>query len=256
MEQNIDNEAMEAELKTRFGLLPKEIQDVITSSDYQMKLFELSKKYKLNYEQLGQLEFNTTLTLLGTLNPSEYEKTVANDLGKKPEEVAALVGEIADQVFKPIHASLIEVYNGESSSEGGDTAAEAKSEETIFAKSGITLGNQIPGQVSSAPVSTENRTDMLKDIENPPKTAARSLNEIPTKAPGMVIPVPRAPYADKPTLPQTSIPLTAKPAENIMAGKLAGVFTVAPKITDISVKNTNSVPPSKPGGDSYREPID
>jgi hypothetical protein len=42
---------IEGELKTRFELLPTELQTVILSSDYQMKLFEIAKKHKLTYEK-------------------------------------------------------------------------------------------------------------------------------------------------------------------------------------------------------------
>lgn len=267
MDTNKDNSAeMEAELKTRFGLLPEDIQKVITSSDYQMKLFELSKKYKLTYDQLGEVEMETTMTLLGLANPNEYLNEIASKLGKKPEEVRDFVEEIKQQIFTPIHESLVNLYQEGSVAEApGTDASLTSNEQATLSKSGITLGSETPAQATPAtpPIATENRTDMLKDIENPPKTTARVLNEVPAKAPsatlpqkGMVIPVPRAPYADKPAMSSEVIPLTAKPAENIMAGKLGGTFAVAPKTTDLSVKNSGTTPTPPTGGDSYREPID
>jgi hypothetical protein len=114
----------------------------------------------------------------------------------------------------------------------------------------------------------------LKDLENPPKSTATVLNEIPkitpavvstmpiTKPIGVVIPVPRAPYAGgAPTANavKETIPLTAKPATDIMAGKLGGTFAMPKSTTDLSVKNIGAtVPPAKTstGSDSYREPIE
>ena len=111
---------------------------------------------------------------------------------------------------------------------------------------------------------------MLAELENPVKSQVRVLNEAPkssipvTKPMGAVIPVPRAPYADKtmaPAVAKTTIPLTAKPPVDIMAGKLAGTFAIPAKETDASIKNIGSTPsptvtPTPRAGDSYREPIE
>lgn len=258
-------DAMEAELKTRFGLLPKEIQDVITSIDYQNKLFEIAKKYKLNYEQLGLLEFHTTLTLLGVTNPQDYEKTLVNELNKKPEEVTPLAADVAEQVYKPIRSVLMSLYQSNDEEEEVTT-----SEKTILSNSGVSVGAELPKTTPSATV-TEDRDALLKSIENPMKSASRPLNEMakpasapvapssmpPIKPAGMDIPVPRAPYAG--TAPSGAasqpIPMTAQPTADILAGKLGGTFGVPAKETDHSIKPA-AAPMAKQGGDSYREPIE
>lgn len=260
MDKDTNNyDAMEAELKTRFGLLPKEIQDVITSSDYQTKLFELSKKYKLTYEQLGVLEFHTTLTLLGALPPGDYEKTVTNDLNKKTEEVTPIIEEIKEQIFKPIRTAMMNLYAA--------PAEDSDEAENTFEKSGVSIENQPLKTTPSVSVS-ENRDSMLASIENPAPSAPRVLNEIKqapassmplSKSASASIPVPRAPYAGgAPTMDAVKqpIPMQAKPAGDILAGKLGGTFSVPAKETDHSIKNVGTAPAPKAGGDSYREPIE
>jgi hypothetical protein len=252
----INTEEVEAELKTRFQLLPKEIQDVITSSDYQMKLFELAKKHKLTYDQLGTLEFNTTLTLVGMLAPTDYEAALVNELNKKKEEVDPIINDVSEQVFKPIRASLMSIYQNPSSSDAEEETAEE------FQKAGISLQPETPKVTPSVGV-TENRNDILAAIENPvrsnPKpleTKAAPVSAMPISK-GEAIPVPRAPYAGTTAAPtvQQPVPMTAKPAGDMLASKLSGNFAMPAKETDHSLK-PSAVPPASKGGDSYREPIE
>ncbi len=255
MDTNKDNpEAMEGELKTRFALLPKELQDVITSSDYQMKLFEIAKKYKFTYEQLGALEFNTTMTLIGMLPPATYEKTVAADIGKKTEDMAPIIADVSEQVFKPIRAALMNVYETRDETEEDDS----ETEKDLFEKSGVSLRPDMPKQTPSAG-ATENRADMLKSIENPAPSTPKVLNEALSKPASAAIPVPRAPYAGgAPTVDaiKQPIPMTAKPAGDILAGKLGGTFSMPAKETDHSIKNVTPSTGAAKTGDSYREPIE
>lgn len=254
------------DLQTRFALLPQDIQDIITSSDYQMRLFELAKKYKLTYEQLGVLELETTMVLLGTSNPNKYQTTIASELNKKPEELNEMVEEIKNQVFGPIHTSLMALYQNDTSSDT-DEEEITSSEENMFAQSGVSIEKDLPTATPSASVS-ENRNDMLASIENPAPSAPRVLNEIKqapassmplSKSASASIPVPRAPYAGgAPTMDAVKqpIPMQAKPAGDILAGKLGGTFSVPAKETDHSIKNVGAAPAPKAGGDSYREPIE
>ena len=275
-------EKAENEMRARFELLPEDIRNVITSSDYQMQLFELAKKYKLTYEQLGSLEFETTTVLLGVSDPKDYLTNVAEALHKKPEELAPIVEEIKQQVFTPIRASLIQLYESgetETTTPVVATPAPSQTQTDIFAKSGISIdtGATPASQTISAPMQTENRADMLKAIENPAKSTPVALNETKptaftasmplTKSPGLNIPVPMAPYAGgAPTADavKKEIPMTAAPTGDIMAGKLGGTFAMPAKQTDYSLKPTGATPatpaaaPSTtaPGKDAYREPIE
>lgn len=104
---------IEGELKTRFELLPTELQTVILSSDYQMKLFEIAKKHKLTYEKLGQLELETTMVLLGMTPPDEYKADISDQLNVKGAELDELVGEINQDVFAPIREKLMGLYTKE-----------------------------------------------------------------------------------------------------------------------------------------------
>ena len=251
----------EKELSTRFALLPEEIQKAITSSDYQMKLFDIAKKYKFTYEQLGKLEMETTLTLLGMTHPNDYITSLTEQLGKKKEEIEPLVNEIKTQVFDPIRDSLMGLYAKPTDGSLDNATADANK---IFQKAGVSLTSNTPQTTPSAPV-TENRSDILKGIENPTKSNPLVLNEKPAVAPvakpigAAGIPVPRAPYAAPAPAAQTKAPtpMTAQPAGSIVDSKLGGSFNMAAKDSDHSIKKvTPAAPPAPRGGDSYREPIE
>lgn len=104
---------LEGELKTRFDLLPTELQEVITSSDYQTKLFEIAKKYKLTYDKLGQLELETTMVLLGMTPPDEFKLDISEQLKVDDATINNIVKDLNDQIFTPIRQQLMGVYSPE-----------------------------------------------------------------------------------------------------------------------------------------------
>lgn len=104
---------LEGELKTRFDLLPTELQQVITSSDYQTKLFEIAKKHKLTYDKLGQLELETTMVLLGMTPPDEFKLDISEQLKLDDATLNNIVKDLNDQIFIPIRQQLMGVYSPE-----------------------------------------------------------------------------------------------------------------------------------------------
>ncbi len=113
---------IEGELKTRFELLPTELQQVILSSDYQMHLFDVAKKYKLTYEKLGQLELETTMVILGMTPPDEYKLEVAEQMGLAGTDLDNVVAEINEKVFSPIREKLMALYSEEEVKKGEEFA--------------------------------------------------------------------------------------------------------------------------------------
>lgn len=237
-------EGIKAELRTRFELLPEELQNVIRSSEYQTKLFEVAKKNKWTYEQLGILELETTMVLLGMTNPNEYQNELAREVGKKPVEITSVVNDMKTQVFDPIRSSLMRLYT-EKKEDDEDTTTSLAAEKAqtstdtdskVLERSGITIEQQTP--VTDSP-STEKRDAILSGIENPPKSTSRILNEISGNSS-----VPKAPYAPK-------------SSSGIVGEKLSSTVAIPPKATDYSLpKKTAPTPPVSSGTDPYKEPIE
>jgi hypothetical protein len=98
----MDQEEIKNAIKERFNNLQPEIQEAIMSSNYEKNLYEIGTKYKLNIEQMGKLEFNTTLVLLGQTHPNDYLDTLAGDLNMPKETVNNIVGDVNEKIMKNI----------------------------------------------------------------------------------------------------------------------------------------------------------
>jgi hypothetical protein len=172
---------VEKEMRTRFSLLPEDLQKTINSSEYQMRLYEIAKTVKLTYEQLGTLEMETTMVLLGMTPPDEFQEEIQSQLKLDPKTASEIVGQINEQVFKTIRESLKKVYTAKDQSEDAitnglnpdQTRAELK-------KSGIEI-NKIPTNTIVKPntptINPAQRDKLLSGIENPPKGSGLSLAE-------------------------------------------------------------------------------
>lgn len=239
-------EDIKKEMQTRFELLPEEIQKVITSSEYQMKLFGIAKKNKLTYEQLGTVEMETTMVLLGMTKPDDFRDEIQVELKLNDPEIESLVKDISDVVFVPVREALKQVYEKKAVSEAprGSETKPADTGTQILAKAGISIENNAD---TKAPANIESRLDAISGIENPPKSEPVVLNPIKqTSAPAM--PVPPAPSAMK-NMPTPPAPNSG----SIVADKLGGIVS-APKKETTYTPTPPTNPPQK-SNDPYKEPL-
>lgn len=240
-------EDIKKEMQTRFELLPEEIQKVITSSEYQMKLFEIAKKNKLTYEQLGTIEMETTMVLLGMTKPDDFRDEVQVELKLNDPEIESLVKDISDVVFVPVREALKQVYEKKAISEA-PRGAEAKPTDTgtqILAKAGISIESNTE---TKAPANIESRLDAISGIENPPKSEPMILNPI-KQTPAPTMPVPPAPSVMK----NMPTPPVAPNTGNIIGDKLGGIVSAPKKETTYTP--TPPVNPAQKNNDPYKEPL-
>lgn len=100
------DDKLEKIIKERFEALPESIQEIILSSNYEDKLLEVSKKYNLNVEQMGKLELQTTMILMGLGHPDNFQAELTKDLDIDAEKVRQIVKEINDGIFAKIRELL------------------------------------------------------------------------------------------------------------------------------------------------------
>src|SRR4051812_14523975 len=94
-------EDIKKELATRFELLPPDLKQVIIDDKYQVQLFDIGKEKGLNFEELGSLEMETTMVLLGMIPPADYRDSIQIQLKKNDEEIDALVALVNERIFTP-----------------------------------------------------------------------------------------------------------------------------------------------------------
>lgn len=235
---------IQKELRTRFELLPKEIQDTIISSEYQMKLFELAKKYKISYADLGQLELETTMVLLGMTKPDEFEESLAESIPKdKASIISPLVKEIDIQVFSAIRTQLVELYEEKNLSREIpspiSTPVVPLSQELASATPNALPNFLTDGVVfeKPEPVHNENKIDQIEDgLEKQEKDMLKDSG----------VEIRNTPFNNE-------IPKDA------FTSKLTGIFGVKSASTDhtlpkMSMADTTP-PPSTPRVDPYKEPL-
>jgi hypothetical protein len=97
-------------IKEKFDALPESVQEVILSSDYQDTLIKIGQQYNLNVEQIGILERETTLTMMGLTSMNNFEIELTRELNIDKEKGAQIVKEIDEKVFLKIR-DLLKLMN-------------------------------------------------------------------------------------------------------------------------------------------------
>lgn len=93
-------------IQERFKLLPKVVQDAITSADVEQHLRELANTHKLHLDQWETLENQVMLTLLGVENSEDLQKNIQTEVNVDAETAKTLTADISRIVFEPIRQEL------------------------------------------------------------------------------------------------------------------------------------------------------
>jgi len=132
----------------RFDKLPKEIENIVKESNYQTALYNISRNYNLNVEQMGILE-NTIVDLItGKIHPDEFEGFLENGLRLELNTLNKLVNDVNNQIFRKIRAKL-EASTTQNSKKGEintypleesvPTTTHTEKEKAILNKAGIQI---------------------------------------------------------------------------------------------------------------------
>ncbi|GEM_PF-2233884 len=89
-----------------FDHLPKDIQEVIFSDDYQTILENTAKEFNLTMEQKNKLEFETTMVLMGVNKRIYYPFDLELDLGIEEDVAQTISKEVNSTVFATVEESL------------------------------------------------------------------------------------------------------------------------------------------------------
>lgn len=97
-------------IKERFDALPKAIQEMILSTHYEETLIEIGKQYNLDVKQLGMLEQETTLTMMGLTPIKDFENELTSELNMEKIKVSQIVKNINEKIFSNI-MTLLKLMN-------------------------------------------------------------------------------------------------------------------------------------------------
>ncbi len=201
-------------IKEKFDSLPKTIQEVILSSNYQETLFEIGKRYQLTVEQMGILEQETTLVMMGLTQTKNFETELISELKIDPVKGAAIVGEINEKVFLAIR-ELLKLMN------------------TPLGEQPVIETEVETKKIESMPIS---KPAEIKTVE--PKEEIRYNIEKPAeKIEDILAKLEKPNFANTPTkIPNlTEVQKEVVPA--VILSKLSGSFQIPSKTTEYSLQN-------------------
>jgi hypothetical protein len=127
-------------IKERFDALPESIQEVILSSNYEETLLEIGKQYNLKVDQLGILERETTLVMMGLTPTKDFETELTRELNVDKIKGSQIVKDINEKVFLKIR-DLLKLMNTLAGEEPSLEKSEEEKEHDIMKSAGIEILN-------------------------------------------------------------------------------------------------------------------
>jgi len=167
-------------IKEKFEKLPKELQDTLVSPETQKLVQTVGQKYKLHIDDIGALETEMMLVLLGIEHPNDFLKNIVRETGMSQDDAKAAAKELEEKLFLPMRSSLERIYEKDQESERDQEFAPTKGVELENTQIGI-LTHNLPAGVSgkrTAELHTEEENDE-KSTEHttPPVQRKRSILE-------------------------------------------------------------------------------
>lgn len=167
-------------IKERFDALPQSIQEVILSSHYEESLIEIGKQYSLNVEQLGILERETTMTMMGLIPTKDFEDELGHELNIDKLKVSQIVKDINEKIFLRIR-DLLKLMNtpaGEEPSIEEEQIVEITNknvDQEIMKKAGIEIVEPSPISKTPNPIFMQK---MSKPFQIPMTKTEHSLENL------------------------------------------------------------------------------
>ena len=100
------NENTKKIIQEKFDALPESIQEMIMSSNYEDTLITVGQKNNLTVNQMGILERETTLVMMGLTDPKDFEIDITRELGVDNAKGNQIVTEINEKIFLNIRTLL------------------------------------------------------------------------------------------------------------------------------------------------------
>ena len=108
-------------IKEQMEKLTPELRELFTDPSVGEKLINIGNRNSLNVEQLGILQTETYLVMLGLVHPDDYVHELKNSLKIDNLKTSIIASDVNKEIFFAIREKLKETYNktGEERSGGG-----------------------------------------------------------------------------------------------------------------------------------------
>lgn len=259
-------------IKERFDMLPQSIQEMMTSSHYEEALIDISKQYHLNIEQMGILEKETLLVMMGLTPVGNFEEQLMRELNIDKSKGDSIAQDINEKIFIKIR-DLLKLMN---TPQGEEPVVDEELE------GGIGMSNEI--KTTLIPLQTEISLNQMQKkekevlskagIEIIEESTAKSPQNIPEKKENTeteTLPIPEkleietapelSPNTDDVGVANIPIPPKKEEVHPILAQKISEssqtpIVKTEYSLNNLSKTNTPSTAnpkPKIPPVDPYRE---
>ena len=96
------NDEIKNILEEQFKKVPKRVQSVLLSAEFRKKIRNIGTAHQLTFQQLGKLEDETVLVLLGLEPMAEYPENVEKEVGIKENIAQTITMDILNNVIEPV----------------------------------------------------------------------------------------------------------------------------------------------------------
>lgn len=120
-------------IKKRVAQLPSYIREALSKIDWAREIVEIGKKHGLHVDEMGALQTETVMVLVGLVHPNDYAKNLRTELHIPRLTVDLIVEDVNEKIFKNIRQALIDFLITE------QQEAENPQPEKIFESTGIEL---------------------------------------------------------------------------------------------------------------------
>jgi hypothetical protein len=108
------------QLSDKFFILPKEIQNTISSAEVAKTIQAIAQKHGLHVDKTGELGDETGRVMLGVTHPKNFVANLTRRLGLSSEKATEIALDVNRQIFRPIRESLKKIHGiGERLQEAG-----------------------------------------------------------------------------------------------------------------------------------------
>ncbi|HYF10258.1 MAG TPA: hypothetical protein VD967_01470 [Candidatus Paceibacterota bacterium] len=240
-------------LKESFDRLPSLVQEAILGAEVSQAVQAIGKKRSLLLDQVGDLETEVMLLLVGLADSEEFPDNLEKNLGVDSSLAQDIAADVNEFILEPIKARMIE--------------GTAEEDEAMITRDSLLreIENPSPSVFRTEPVrnapslaETHNAKVLGSEKESAPaepkgeKAAALP----PIMDPGHELAAPGASHQPEPAKePATApVPPSAAPSKPVPPPAPAAPITEAPRrVTEIKPEMK---PPARRSVDPYREPIE
>lgn len=93
-------------IQQRFGELPEDVKKAVQSAEVQKSIQSIGAAKGLHIDQMGALEDETLMVMLGFVEPAQFPARLVENLHISKETAQGIVDDLSQQVFQPIRESM------------------------------------------------------------------------------------------------------------------------------------------------------